>query len=739
MGPQLSRKGQITDEGPCVGGSYAMSIRDVLRLVREMGPAWLAWRALYEAELRSGLLCKRFRPRPIDRLLARSLGVEPTELNHYLFEKWEKAGSHFSLDRDLSHYREVVFKPDRVLEVANAALEGRFLFFSRWWADLGNPPDWLLNPVDGVRYPGDIHWSLIPDLSPELGDIKYVWEASRFPHVYYFVRAYALTCDERYAEGFWNHVESWIKANPPELGPNWRCGQEIAIRSFAWIFGLYAFKGCRATTPERVALLLKYLWYNAWHIERNHWYALRCVRNNHSLSEAAGMFTIGTLFPFFKESARWQQKGFNHLIRETIWQVYPDGTYMQHSTNYARLVVQLFTWCLRVAQLNGLEFPDILRERLRGLLRFLRSLQDERTGRVPNYGSNDGALIFPLSSCDYLDYRPALNALSIVLDGVRLYEPGPWDEEAVWFYGPKTVKTRNGIRFASDLPVDSPAMKAKESAVAFPIGGYYVLRGLYSFAMIRCGRYRHRPSQADMLHLDLWYKGYNALIDPGTYSYNPREGWVNYFIGTSSHNTVTVDGRDQMKKGSRFLWSDWVQGKILKFNSKDSTPVFVGEHSGYKPIIHRRFVAQREDAFLIIDDLFGDEKEHEYILHWLVGDLELMPNASGALITLGEDRLLLRVGCTVEAVGTWAKGDKNLRRGWQSLYYGEMLPAWSFQMSVRTEGPVRFFTFLQPVSGHQDPQSLSPDEVDEIVEAWGLGRLGPIGGAFPVDHRAFSI
>ena len=711
-----------------------MRFYNLLRSIIQMGPAWLAWRALYEAELRGGILCKRFRPQPIDKLLARSFGVAPLDLKHHLLERWEKAGSHFFLDRDLSRYREVVADPDRVLEVANAALEGRFLFFSRWWADLGNPPDWLLNPVDGIRYPGDIHWSLIPDLSSELGDIKYVWEASRFPQVYYFVRAYALTGDERYAEGFWHHVESWIKTNPPEFGPNWRCGQEIAIRSFAWIFGLYGFRGSRATTPERVALLLKYLWYNAWHIERNHWYALRCVRNNHSLSEAAGMFTIGTLFPFFKESARWQQKGFNHLVREAMWQIYPDGTYMQHSTNYSRLVVQLFTWCLRVARLNELEFPDALQERLRGLLRFLRSIQDERTGRVPNYGSNDGALIFPLSSCDYLDYRPSLNALGMTLDGERLYEPGPCDEEAEWFCGLEIRKVGSGTGFTGDVPGDSPAVKTGELGTVFPVGGYYVLRGRDSFAMIRCGRYRHRPSQADMLHLDLWYNGYNVLIDPGTYSYNPRRGWVNYFAGTSSHNTVTVDGRDQMKKGGRFLWSDWVQGKVLEFGLRGPALVFIGEHSGYSPVIHRRFVAQRDDAFLIIDDLFGDEAEHEYILHWLVGDLELESNALGALITVEEDRLLLRVGCTQKAAGTWARGQENPRRGWQSLYYGEILPAWSYQMPVRAGGGVRFFTFFGPASGHQEPGPLSPDEVNGILRAWGLGQLGPIGSEV-LPHR----
>ena len=714
-----------------------MSLQSMSQLGREMGPTWLAWRALYEAQVRSGFLCRRFGARPVDQLVSKSLNVPPSDVDRYLSESWRKSGSRFFLGRDLSCYREDVANPDRVLEVANAALQGRFLLFSRWWADLGNPPDWLLNPVDGVHYPNDIHWARIPDLSPRLGDIKYVWEASRFPQAYYFVRAYGLTGYEGYAEGFWNHIESWVKANPPELGPNWRCGQEIAFRSFAWIFGLYAFKRCKATTPGRVALLLKCLWHNAWHIERNHWYALHCVRNNHTLSEAAGMFTIGTLFPFFRESGRWRRKGFDHLVSEAMWQIYPDGTYMQHSTNYSRLVVQLFTWCLRIASTNGFEFPDALRERLRGLIRFLGSLQDERTGRVPNYGSNDGALLFPLASCDYLDYRPSLNALVMALDGERLYEPGPWDEEAKWFCGTEMRIAGSEVRplrFGCEDSQVSVTSRIARSGNDFPAGGYYVLRGQDSSAMIRCGRYRHRPSQADMLHVDLWYRGCNILIDPGTYSYNARGGWESYFAGTSSHNTVTTDGRDQMKRGSRFLWSNWVHGKALECGLTGSTQAFLGEHDGYSPVTHRRLVAQKDDAYLIIDDLFGDEAKHEYTLHWLVGDLDLRSNGSGALITLGEDKLLLQIGCTpTGAEGSWARGQESPRRGWQSLYYGEMCPVWSYQMSVSVRGHIRFFTLLTPVQERTDPEPLSCGEMDEILVAWGLSehRLVPKPNCHP--------
>ena len=59
-------------------------------------------------------------------------------------------------------------------------------------------------------------------------------------------------------------------------------------------------------------------------------------------------------------------------------------------------------------------------------------MQDEN-GDVPNYGSNDGALIFPLTTCGYRDFRPVLNTLYVLIKGQRLYDYGNYDEELLWF------------------------------------------------------------------------------------------------------------------------------------------------------------------------------------------------------------------------------------------------------------------------------------------------------------------
>ena len=229
-----------------------------------------------------------------------------------------------------------------------------------------------------------------------------------------------------------------------------------------------------------------------------------------------------------------------------------------------------------------------------------------------------------------------------------------------------------------------------------------------------------------MLHLDVWYDGHNVLIDPGTYSYNPGEGWADYFSGTQAHNTISVDGHDQMKKGSRFLWINWVHGKTLEFGPKGSAYIFMGEHYGYEPVAHRRFVALRENTLVIVDYLLGDTKKHEYTLHWLVNDFGLRGDKWGARIDVGGREFLLRTGCSQEASATWVRADEKNKRGWQSLYYGEKLPVWSYQMKASSIGPVSFFTVLRLASGNEPLTPVTHDEIDTLMKDWEVGSLDRI-------------
>src|SRR4029079_8013630 len=90
-------------------------------------------------------------------------------------------------------------------------------------------------------------------------------------------------------------------------------------------------------------------------------------------------------------------------------------------------------------------------------------------------------------------------------------------------------------------------------------------------------------SQIDMLHLDVWWRGQNVLVDAGSYQYNAAPAWHEHFMRNASHNTVVVDGRDQMLHRRQFKVLYWTRAQLLGFDDGPKRTVTVGEHYGYRP------------------------------------------------------------------------------------------------------------------------------------------------------------
>ena len=111
-------------------------------------------------------------------------------------------------------------------------------------------------------------------------------------------------------------------------------------------------------------------------IEGNLRYALS-QRNNHGISEATGLWTIGLLFPELRRAARWRALGARHLEELGRDLIYDDGAFVQHSTNYHRLMLHAYLWSIRLGDLNGRPFTDTLRSRLARAGDFLYQIQDE--------------------------------------------------------------------------------------------------------------------------------------------------------------------------------------------------------------------------------------------------------------------------------------------------------------------------------------------------------------------------
>ncbi len=670
-------------------------VRLGFRLGQTQGWGWLAYRARYTAELRLGWLRRKlpattWQDQPLAGFLDNPGQAEPTS---YLAYRRHTAPRFFFAPSDFAGFRPHFEAWDAAgagpMSQVEALAKGRFTYFSGSVAELGLTPDWHRNPFTGQRLPADRHWTLVDEYTQ--GDIKVIWEPSRFGFAFVLARQYARDGDDRWPELFWRLVECWRTDNPPEYGPNWRCGQETTFRVMAWCFGLYAFLSSPTSTPERVANLAQMIAVSGDRIAGNLAYALS-QRNNHSLSEPAGLWTIGVLFPEFAKSAHWRRLGREALEHQVADLFYDDGAFSQHSFNYQRLALHVLTWAVRLADLRGEPFSPGLKDRLGRAARLLLDVQDERSGSLPRYGHDDGALILPLSGCDYDDFRPVVQAAYTMATGSRCYDGGPWDEESMWLGGVEAL----------GVPVVVAAPQERHNGE----GGYHTLRAPSGFLFVRCPpRFRHRPGQADVLHADLWWRGQNVALDPGTFSYNAPPPWADIPLGsTTYHNTVTVDDQDQMDRAGRFLWLPWLHGRTTGSwqSSVGHLSCWEGEHDGYRrlsaPVAYRRAVVRLGDEHWLVLDELASAAVHSYRLHWLLQDGPYAWEAPGAGLRLETPAGPYRARVLAAPTGgetTLIRADDRSPRGWQATRYQVKAPALSLALTVQADA-VRFLSLFGP-------------------------------------------
>ena len=683
------------------------SVVNAIRIVRQMGPEWAWFRLRYACRLKFGALCRSL-PQSAWTDQPLSVWLRPdVPSGNADYAEWRRKHSPGFFFTDVPTGIGRVQDANLTVAKADCLLTGRWTYFGHSQYQVGFPPDWHLNPTTG-EHSSHRHWSQLPDFD-RTGDIKMVWEASRFGAVFTLARAYASTGDERYPVAFWTLVNDWALQNPPQSGANWKCGQEAAFRLMAWCFGWFAFQASRSSTPDRLAQLSLMMAVHANRIEQNLDYALS-QNNNHGLSEAMGLWTMGHLWPEFERSAGWRRKGKQLLEAQIQRQIFDDGSYIQHSANYHRLMLHVLLWSFRLGELNDDRFSPRAYERFASAVRFLASITDANSGQAPNYGSNDGALILPLNTCDYSDYRPVLQASYYLLNRQRLFPPGPWDEDLLWLFGPQALQA-------------APA-KELTSVSSFPGGGYYLLRGRNSWGMVRCANYTTRPVHADQLHFDLWWRGINIACDAGTYLYHGDAPWHNGLARTAVHNTVTVDGLDQMIRASLFLWTDWSKGTAQNLSAANGNQVWQGEHTGYQRrlgVLHRRTIYPVDDSWIVIDDMCGAGR-HSARLHWLLPDLPCRVEGPRLDLETPRGKYLLLAFCSSDAaVSLMRAGDVLLGeapadpvRGWISPYYGEKQAALSLAIDAYDQFPLRFVTVFSP-----NPISCEPGSEVFLVRTAG--------------------
>jgi hypothetical protein len=529
-------------------------------------------------------------------------------------------------------------------------------------------------------------------------DVKFLWEPARFGWAFTLGRAYHLTKDEKYAGAFWTHFEEFANANPPYRGPHWTSAQEAALRLMALAWAGQVFASAAPSTPERLARLAAAVAAHAARIPPTLPYA-RSQQNNHLLSEAAGLLTAGLALPDLPEADGWRRLGWKWLNQGLQDQIDGYGEYAQHSTNYHRLMLQLVLWTgalLRSERGRSYRWPRKTVDALTRSIHWLLALLDDGSGRVPNLGANDGAYIFPLTVQPFADHRPVLYAAARAFLDYRL-PSGPWDELALW----------------CGLPLEDPHYVQLPRYIGDQV------YGVDSWACLRTAQFETRPSHADQLHLDLWWRGLNVAQDAGTYLYNADPPWDNALTTARVHNTLTVDDLDQMPRAGRFLYLGWFNA--YRQPGLDADPLVLqrlrGRYRNYREgYRHTRTVAALADRrWQVRDELMPLRfpgasflpHPHSCRLHWLLPDWKwkLDETASGAVLRLDSPHGPLRLTVSHSPVSAPARvslvragellagsGTPEPIRGWASPTYGVKLPALSLAVELASANDVQFLS-----------------------------------------------
>lgn len=536
--------------------------------------------------------------------------------------------------------------------------------------------DGLPAPLDLAPHTPLLHWSEIErGKFPLEEDIKLIWEPARFSWAFTLARAFHLSGDIRYLDAFRKYLDAFNQQNPAYQGANWTSGQEAALRIIALCFAHHVFSQSSAVPKDLLLDMRISIAENAARIPPTLCYA-RSQRNNHLISEAVGLFSAGLLLEGYAPAGKWKQTGWKLFNQAILDQIAADGTYIQHSTNYHRLMLDEAIWMAALTRHAGETLPDAVIRKLAVSTEHLYSLIDPSSGLAPNLGHQDGSNVLPLAEAGHLDYRSTLQAAGRIFLKKDLFPSGIWNEKSAWL-----------------------GIEAQEKDT-LPAANPYRLGNEQDWASIRAARFHSRPAHADQLHVEIWHNKQNLALDAGTYLYNAPDPWCNSLRTTRVHNTLSVDGLDQMLPTSRFMWLDWANAEIL---SSDSTSI-TAQHNGYRKtgIIHQRTLRAKAAGWEIEDKvIFARTEKHRITLHWLLPDLPFTFNNDGLYfpkpkftLKFSSDR---KIPVTLQIIraGTFIQGDPNKNAtiyGWFSPTYAVKQPALSILYSIEADQSLTLFT-----------------------------------------------
>jgi hypothetical protein len=281
--------------------------------------------------------------------------------------------------------------------------------------------------------------------------------------------------------------------------------------------------------------------------------------------------------------------------------------------------------------------------------------------------------------------------------------------EVAWLTGEAGASTFRSL---------SSSQSASPTSRIFSTGGYLVMNaapGRESHQMtvdvgplgctFSCGH-----GHADLLSVQCSAFGEPVLVDAGTYCYTAEREWRNFFRGTAAHNTVLVDGRDQVETDGPFSWRGRAAVHVREWKSDGEYDYVDASHAAYAPVTHRRRVLfVKPNYWVIVDELLvagtgsaaGPFHQVDVGFQFAPMDVAVVRDRWARAQTPAGNTFWIGAFAPAALRTSVKTGEMAPIRGWISREYGQRTPAPQLAYSTRTALPWRCISLLIPMRGRQ--------------------------------------
>ncbi len=456
-------------------------------------------------------------------------------------------------------------------------------------------------------------------------DIKVPRELSRFQHIPFDYN------NKEISDEFILQVLDWISHNELYKGVNWACTMDVSLRVTNWIIILSAYKSNLSKYPNALNIIASSIKDHGEFIyDQLEYYGEEFPTDNHYLSNLIGLIYIGANFPQIKDSNIWLYFGIQELIKEMDKQVYDDGGNYESSSNYHRLVGELFLSAssmieklpsevkkkllfkinINISKVkrfvdlneickeynnNKIFLPISFYNKLLKMALFTFYLTKPNK-LVPQFGDNDSGrahIIDPQPKNQKLNHSHFVNSVASFLNENKLFYSSNSNDIDYLFYG-KLKNYKTNIKYKLD-----------KNLIYFKNSGIVISKNKNAWLSVFCmpngknGNGGHNHNDKLSFELNVFNK--DIVVDGGCPFYSNYPELRNSYRSTKAHNTIQLGFEEQDK------WKDGIEG-LFRLEEHSDPKIHINDnkkiicsHKGYN-LKHERVFKLDINKLIIIDN-----------------------------------------------------------------------------------------------------------------------------------------